>query len=511
MSVSKRSGEDRGTPQAYAREGRAVGICTECQSDYILPDYMGDVKRLLKYSATVIPCNKFINGGEVSSVETVRFKITYLDADNILTEADFSSDVELSERLPDGAYDACVDTRVQGVTVRLGGPRKISARAALVTDISFAQERKMPCAELSEGAYEKRAEIKIHTTEYLKCDEREYAEELDRFEDLEADEVDVIKYDARIFIDAVHKTDSGVNLSGAVIAWCVLKVGDDVMRIEKNVPVEENLEIDGASESSVYIPHACVTDTNINMNVSAEDKDGNRFLSVVMNMSVECEVEHHKNEEYSALTDAFYENCESACDYTELSYNELTGAAKERRKVSIVSERGEENLHDIVERDAILKNFKCEALDGEVKLSADLAVALVCRGADNGDFFSVKLERPIEEKIKLQGAAQNGRIRASMIPCEISVAFDSDKIYVDVTVALSVVCETQRKVKLLSYIEKKESEQTCGRRIIVYYPEKDDTLWSVAKKYATDPAKIALGNSIVGEDIGNFKRILIFK
>ena len=494
MSVLNRNNED--SDRVYSREGKILGICTESQSDYVLPDYMGDVKRLLKYSASVVPCNKFVSGTEVSFLSAVNFKIIYLDSENIITEASFSTDFEHSERLPEGASDACISTRVNGVTVRLGGPRKISARASLVTDISFTEEREMPALASVTGAVEKHARLQIHTAQYLKCDEREYAEELDRFEDLMADEVDVIKYDARAYVDSVHKTDGGVNVSGALVAWCILKVGDDVMRVEKTVPIEESLEIEGACESSVYLPHAYVTDANINMNVSPEDKDGRSFLSVVMNMTLECEIEHHKNEEHSVISDAFYENAESVCGYGEFSYNELVGSACERRKVSLVTQRGEENLHDIVERDAMIRNVKYETLGAEVKVCGDLCVTLVCRGADDGDFFPVRLEERVEQSLKLPVADESARIRVSAVPCEISPAFDGDKIYVDCTLALAAVCENPRKVKILTSLEKKEIERESCRKITVYYPEKDDTLWSVSKKYGVSPERVARCNMI---------------
>ena len=495
MSVLNRNNEDN--DRIYSREGKILGVCTESQSDYVLPDYMGDVKRLLKYSASVVPCNKFVSGGEVSFLSAVNFKIVYLDSENIITEASFSTDFEHSEKLPEGVSDACVATRVNGVTVRLGGPRKISARASLVTDISFTEQREMPALAAVAGAVEKHAGLKIHTAEYLGCDEREYAEELDRFEDLSADEVDVIKYDARAYVDSVHKTDSGVNVSGALVAWCILRVGEDVMRVEKSVPIEESLEIEGACESSVYVPHVYVTDANINMNVSPEDKDGATFLSVVMNMTLECEIEHHKNEEYGVISDAFYENAESVCGYGEFAYNELVGSACERRKVSLVTQRGEENLHDIVERDALLRNVKYEALGTEVKVSADLCVTLVCRGADDGDFFPVRLEEHVEQSLKLPAAAdESARIRVSATPCEISPAFDGDKIYVDCTLCVLAVAEVAKKERILTTLERSDAPADAFRRITVYYPEKKDTLWSVSKKYGVSPERVARCNML---------------
>ncbi len=493
---NENNGTAEGERAVYKKETRLTGVRSECGADFVLPDYMGDVKRLLRSWATVTPCNKFISGGELSFLSTVNFKIMYLDAENVLTEAAFSADLEDSERISDSTTDASIETRVVNVTVRLGGPRKISAKASLVTDISLSEECVLKSGVGFEGAVSKTCKVKVHSADYLKCAEREYAEEIDRLEDVLADEIEVVKYDASASVLSVHKTDSGVNVSGSILAWCIFRVGDDTMRLEKCIPLEENFEVDGDTADSSYIANCYITGVNINMNNTPEDKDGNTYLSVVMNMTAECEIEHHRNCELSLVCDAFREGAKNVCTYDTFSYTELIGTVCERRKISIVTERGDDNMHDILERDCTVKNLKCETACGEMTVTCDLAVSLVCRGSDTGECFTVKLDAPMRESIKLAGVCESIRIRLSVTPCEISPAFDSEKIYVDVTAAITAVCEESKSMEVLGALTSNPKEERASRRITAYYPEIGDTLWSVSKKYAVSPEKIASRNML---------------
>lgn len=487
------------TTASYKMERDISGIRSECGADYILPDYMGDVKRLLRCTATVCPCNKFVSDGELSFLSDVTFRIMYLDSENMLTEASFGTDFEGSEKIRDSVTDASVNTRVHNVTVRLGGPRKISAKASLVTDISLSDEGELMTEESFVGATAKTERVKIHSADYLKSTEREYAEELERLEDLLADEVDVVKYDAEAYIDGVHRTDNGVNLSGCINAYCILKVGDDLMRVEKCIPIEENLAVEDMSAESFCLADCYLTGINLNINNTPEDKDGNIYLSVVMNMTLECEVEHHKNIEYELVCDAFREGEENLCSYDSFNYNELAGAACERRRISVTVDRGEENIHDILEKSCAVKNVKCELRDGELTVDADLSLSLVARGAGNGECFPIKIDEALNERIKLPGVTEGSKVRVNIRPCEISPAFDSEKIYVDCDILIEALAKNAKSARILSELSSKKKSEDNSRRITVYYPEKGDTLWSVSKKYAVSPEKVASRNMLSEE------------
>ena len=231
-----------------------------------------------------------------------------------------------------------------------------------------------------------------------------------------------------------------------------------------------------------------------------------------MNLTLECEAEHHRNCEVTLVTDAFREGEENVCSYETFNYNELVGVAFERRKESASCERGEENIHDILAKHASVKNIKYEISDGELTASFDLALSLVARSADNGECFTVKLESPFSEKIKSVGVSESSKIRINITPCEISPAFDSERIYADCDVIITVLAEDAKSVKILRELSSKKKERTDCRRITVYYPENGDTLWSVSKKYGVSPEKIAYANMMEadnGADLASRGKIII--
>ena len=62
-----------------ARDGRGaervpIPFRTECAEDYVLPDYMGDVKRILRGAARVIPISKLVSDSGISVLATVCFR-----------------------------------------------------------------------------------------------------------------------------------------------------------------------------------------------------------------------------------------------------------------------------------------------------------------------------------------------------------------------------------------------------------------------------------------------------
>ena len=62
-------------------------IQKECESgcEYILPDYMGDIKKILMSSARVVPSGKLAGGGNVEASGVVEYEILYADSEGKLT------------------------------------------------------------------------------------------------------------------------------------------------------------------------------------------------------------------------------------------------------------------------------------------------------------------------------------------------------------------------------------------------------------------------------------------
>ena len=489
------------------RKIRRSAIRKEIGADFVLPDYMGDIKRVLKYTATVIPCNSLICETEASFLATVTFRVSYLDGEDMFTEASFTADSEFVERLGAGCVSANAEYKTQAVTVRLGGPRKISAKATVICDVSLLEEHSVCEKSAYEGAESLKREIGVHSLEYLSCAEREYAEEIERLNEMTADELEVVKSSASAFIDSVHKTDGGINLSGYADALILLRGEDGIIRLEKRIPIEEHIECE-LKEGSAFIPGAYVSGATVNLNNVSDENEC--AVSVVMNMTVECFAAHHYSEEYTVVTDAFYEGCKNKCSYENVEYSALSDCIFEKTSFPMTVQRTEEPMYDILESELCVKNTHCEIVGGDALVSCDIELHMVARGAGAESCYSIKEKGEFSKKLRLSSPSAD-KIEVNAMPCEVSVSFDGDKIYVESQLLISLIAEKRECERVLSNIVFEREAGNEDRSIVVYYPEAEETLWSVSKKYSVSPSKIAAVNGIHDDSIEKCSRIIITK
>ena len=151
-------------------------------------------------------------------------------------------------------------------------------------------------------------------------------------------------------------------------------------------------------------------------------------------------------------------------------------------------------LHGIFDWDAAVRNVKCEAGESEMKISCDLCVTLAAKGSEAEDCYPKKIEEPISLSYKINGLNESSEISVSVVPCEVSPSFDSEKIYVECYILVRALAEATKCERIVFTLASGEEERGCERCVHVYYTEREDTLWSVAKKYRISPAKIVKQN-----------------
>ena len=86
----------------------------DCESscEYILPDYLGDVKKLVSSVARVVPSGHFESDAELECAGIVSYDIVYLDSENKLSTASFSSDYDFSLKKGEDYLDSYVRSDV---------------------------------------------------------------------------------------------------------------------------------------------------------------------------------------------------------------------------------------------------------------------------------------------------------------------------------------------------------------------------------------------------------------
>ena len=123
--------------------GREISsLRCESVGEYSLPDYNGDVKKILMVKTKVFPTGKFVGDELLEFSGSVGYEVVYLDAENTVTHAEFSTDYDAAVKINAESYvDSDVRTSVSGCNIRLVGPRKMSVKCMLDNDVQISEKK----------------------------------------------------------------------------------------------------------------------------------------------------------------------------------------------------------------------------------------------------------------------------------------------------------------------------------------------------------------------------------
>ena len=219
------------TDITYPKNTRCSDVYTESTVDYVLPDYLGDMRKILFTDATLRPSGRFAGGDEVEFSGVVVYNVIYLDSENNLSSVEFTSDYDYSVKCSGESYnDSIASTRVSNYAVRLIGPRKISAKASLVGSVCLSENCTL---SVSGNAFSGESTPEINTgsidlrvSRLSSVTEREYAEAVARLDGAIVDEVSVIYPSVEVMVDELRPEEDTVSVKGRLRMCAMIKNAD---------------------------------------------------------------------------------------------------------------------------------------------------------------------------------------------------------------------------------------------------------------------------------------------
>lgn len=517
--------ENKGV-ESFRRLSKLQDQGTESCADYILPDYLGDVRKIL-YTETVSgPAGKGRADGGEEFYGTLNHNVIYLDSDGKPTGASFTSDYELFVRCPADEGEIFGIPRISSSAIRLIGPRKLSAKAGIsVSAYSLSEESIEVIGDaFSDGKEPETLERVIDFAQMTECqgEEREYAECIERLEGRIADEVQVLYSGANIGINEIQTIDKGVVLRGNITVYAVIEDSDSGLHlVEKSIPIEEQIPFDNVNDGMELNPTASVA--SLVTRVNADDTGCEVVCSIVAEYS--CVASY--NGKTSIVTDAYLKEANTENRYADLRYTELTEQIRVNESGACTLPREAVCQDTIREAMIISVTPRVEdvcAEDGAIVIKGELkfsGIASVVTEDGERSYSPLKFISPFETRLNsVKPISKDAVLQVNLIGITPSCVLDEDNVVVSYKLQGSVAISENKCVRRLSEC-KVTSECVEGRpdgRITVYYPDPDDTLFSVAKRYHTSSAKVAWDNSITsaassdGEDKGlaGVKKLLIF-
>ena len=511
----------------FKRVSDTAELAVESSVDYILPDYYGDVRKILYTECVARPSGKFTDEEEVEFSGIVVYNVVYLDSENKPTGVSFTSDYDGAVKCrTEGLVGAYAEPSVTSYNVRLTGPRRFSAKATVGAATALVCEDIIAASGTSfVGETEPETLTRVmnlRSVEMSERVEREYAEVIERLEGVIADEVEIIYSGAETLSLRAEVGEEKVNVLGELLVYAVVSTPDSPLYfVEKRIPIEEAVPFPGVTGAMSLIPIANAVSLVTNVNASETGAE------IAASAVVEYEVRGEYNENVRVVSDAFVRSCPTENTYRNYEYTELRERVSLSEGVRCEVERGElpcENLHQIL---YLIANPKINTVlcDGDkLKLVGEVRFSGIASEVnEEGDvsYTGIKLSVPLEESVKCASGMSEG------IACEYNFSqtlasplIDGDKIEINYTLSGGVTVSEKKSESVLASsdaITEQSYEESSGK-ITVYYPEGDETLFEVARKFHKSLADIAEDNDIASTTsldgssvkVGDYQRIYIF-
>lgn len=480
----------------------------ECESscEYTLPDYLGDVKKILCVKASVIPSGKFSTEGELNFSGIVAYDVLYSDSEGKLTGLTLNSDYDVSVPVDSESYiDSRADTSVANLAVRLTGPRKLSAKATLSSRVRISCEPHLRCSgEVFSGEFRpeiKEERISIEKSAFFTSKEREYAEETVRLGGIGADSIEIIATSGAVRVIESTVENGEVRVRGEITVTSIIRTDEQPpFAIKKVIPFDESIDLEGMNAEGAFA-FADGYLSSVTAGVS-EDAEG---ASVNVNVISELRLAVSKNEEHTVVADAYLKERDTSVKYEETEYSSLLCMAGCEEKISCSvsrSEVGIEQVREVLTMTVDLRQTEKTLTDNGFTVSGEAIFSgVACEDSNDGEinYAPIKFTSPFKINVSCNmPMPPDAEIELNLSAKDVESIIDAEKITANCH--MSVAYRVTKNGVIKRAVEcnlSGEAEYTeRPSRISVYMPCEGESLFDIAKKFHTTGIKIAEDNEL---------------
>ena len=475
----------------------------ETTCDYTLPDYMGDLKKLLSVSARPIPSGRFASDDSVEYSGVIEYSALYADSEGKLTSIIASSDYDVSFPIKDGYKDSGATAKVASVSTRVSGPRKISFRAqvSMAADLVYEDDTALTGSGAERDDLEALSlSVAREEAIFVSLPEREYAEEATRLDGVYADDVEIIATSGAVRIIESVVEEGAVVVKGELIITAIIRTHEQPpFAIRKIVPFEERITSEDVTPTMTAVSRAYLSSVR-----AAVSEDGENAV-ITVNAISDLSATLYKNETVSIVRDAYLRNSGFDVKYDTRVFSERIFTVSHEDKVAHVVERrdfGLEGVRDILKMSAEANVSDKTVEDEGFRIRGNLAVSgVACEiNADSSiSYIPIRINVPMDMLVKCScHFDESCEVDAQVAPYDVEFSLDAEHLRISVLLYVNLAVRRSRELKCAVECNSVVGEEVEKRRseIIVYYPEPEETLFDIAKAYRTTVAKIALDNSL---------------
>ncbi|HHW25327.1 MAG TPA: DUF3794 domain-containing protein [Clostridiales bacterium] len=506
-------------------------------SEFILPDYLPDIERILRVTARTEGESELVSDGELHFNGEVIFSILYLAEDCQLKSVAFAADYS-GELVADGIQESDVvisETDVADACAQLSNPRKLLFRCQVIyTARVYRMHMIEPQINGVRGVEDEltieRDKVEVPAMEVR----RERSEELSGSIDIELDAsqppVDQIVLCELDIITISCTAESGMlSYHGEGVLRCLYQTPDGGYAVAtQRFPVNAELALALRGKCGCY---AKAKTGEITASVEPNSYGEPRIIEVDYTYWLDVPVFYAStvkltrdiySTDYECLP--VFGSCVLRSPARTYETNFTVNAVKPRGEVT-TDVKGSLIMPVMTEAAVKITDVKLDSgknkliAEGEAEIFmlalcrlAPKTTAVVEHGSDQAaepeqaepetTYCGVTFSYPVKCELDAHGVEEGFGWQCSVGVSNVKGRLDSTNVYADFEVNLNLVTENVGTYEYVTAatLDTAKSAAKPAASLILYYPAEGESLWYIAKKYKSTCRDIALENGITEGD-----------
>ena len=484
-------------------EGIQIPLCdktvlTEVAGDFSLPDYQPEIKRLLRIRPCVLPAAPYAGSGSAEFSGTLDYYVLYMGNDGGLYCAPLHTEYALSVPFEQGEATLCMaDVVPESVVGRVSAPRKLNIRCRLRSGVRIYGE--LPATEQTEGVVDPFSVERLQgeqTLAQIGCgvgDTVRLSEDI--LTDARGRNMRLVCAEGQVHVQEAVAGAGVINCRGEVELKLMMSAEEQgslpdpvPTYLVRKLPFAGSVEVASARPGS----ECCVVGTCAELSVAVEETYMHAELGVVLQARVMT------NRPVLYTKDIF--STKRACECTYDAYalpvaiRALDGNFTQSDSVSLADAEIPVGCSIVdVCGSADAEQMSWER--GRCTLSGT-AHYVVLTYAD-GEVSPHEISMPWKYELECAREPMEWRAHVQVLSCRARV--DGERIGIDAEIACAAELWDHADVRVLREVRFGESADRTGGAFTVCYPSAQDSLWSVAKRYATALSAVRNANDLDAE------------
>lgn len=483
--------------------------------DFTLPDYCPDIQKILKCSVKPHITSRNISGGQISIEGNAEIKIIYIDSSSTTircceNSTVFSTSLDM-KNTPENALPLTF-AKTEYINCRAVSPRKIDLHGALSVCAKVFEKHNTEISSSVNGQDIEQKISKISLSNLIGMGGQQFSinETLEVSENQPSPEM-IVNSEVIFLSDKPKIMQNKIVIKGTLIIK-IFYISDmeagSTEKIEYKIPVSQIVDVTGIHDECECITKVEILEHKISI---PNDSENNQNL-ISVNIRCAATALAFCPKEINTVTDVYSRKYETQNTYVPLEIQKILKNFSETLNIQESTEIPNTDIKEIINITPSISNVKTSLSDENISVKGTLKLDILGINSEDIPFYS---ERTVDFEKKLSEIldGENIQFETELIPTEFKIiSQNGNQINFSVNLIAAITAYSTRKINMVTDVNADENlptENCHSPSVTVYFANKNESVWDIARKYRSSVGSIKEENNLPADVLEDAQMILV--